>query len=631
MAEAPTTHPDHGRRRRFLLPLAVALAYLLPALACLGDYGPTYDAVKGDLPYGERLLGYLGSFDPRWLELKATEPVPVVRSPHPDFNVGRFPSVFAFPVGALLSAISCRLLWTELGLVPALSAHHLPFVLLTATLVFVVSAFAAARLGPLAAIVAGGSLFLTPSLFGHSFNNARDIPECCFYTCAVLAGFRAVESGSARAWLPAGALTGLSLAQKANGLFLPVQLLVFLAGTYLVARARREPGLRVAPRGILLAALAFVLVYYAVSPAFWSHPIEGPKMWLGEMMSNANHAAFADRGSSAVSFAAVQSVLDTTPLVTLGLALCGVFRPGLPFRLRFFLVVSVGVPIGRNLIPGMRHFNGTRHFLEFLPMLSLLAGAGAAWLAESARRVLPRVGSRLASGAVGMVALAPSAWAVIDTHPNQIVYFNALAGGLGGAQARHDPEAGDFWGNSYWQGMAWLSAHAAPGERVLVPFKNFIARAGAPVRLRPDIRILNERITSEMLPLTVMHLVNIGIDAMTRQMDGELEPVYTIRVQNGAVLHIHRLERDPQGEALIAILQIRASQRELREFLRKNRSVRRVVMQVMRARVPLDEARERLRDLVPEKLMRDLEVVLSHRGHASRARAEKAGASQVPR
>lgn len=603
-----------ARLRRFLA-LAVALAYLVPALACLGDYGPTYDAVRGDFPYGERLLGYLGSLEPRWLDLEASEPVPEVRSPHPDFDVGRYPSVWAFPIGALLSALSCRVLWTELGLVPALSAHHLPFVLLTAALVFVVSAFAIRRLGALAGVVAGASLFLTPSLFGHSFNNARDIPECCFYTCAVLAGFRALECGSARTWLLVGVLTGLALAQKANALFLPVQLAVFLVGLHLYALWRREPGPRLAPRAILLAALGFVLTYYAVSPAFWSQPIAGPRAWLGEMLKNANHAMLAPGAAPArISPGGPLAVVNTTPLVTLALALCGMFRPGLTFPLRFFLLVSLAIPIGRNLIPGMRHFDGTRHFIEFLPMLCILAGAGAAWLVEGVQRALPRVSAKLASAVVGLLALAPPAWAVIDTHPNQIVFFNALAGGLGGAQKRRNLDAADFWGNSYWQGMAWLGAHAAPGERVLIPFKDFIARAGAPVRLRADIQIVSAGATgSEALPLTVMHLVNIGLDPLQKQLDRELEPLHVIRVQNGEILHVHRLEDDEQGRALMQIWEQDRSRRELLAFLGKHRNMKRAVLATVRAGLPPEETRKRLRSLVPADLLDELELVLADR------------------
>jgi hypothetical protein len=601
--------PSRGRGR--FLALAVAFLYLVPALLCLDDYGPTYDAVKGDYPYGERLLGYLESGDERFLDLKLYEPAPKRRSPHPDFDQARWPSFWVFPVGALLSAVSCRVLWTELGWLPAMSAHHLPSVLIAAGLTYLVSAFASARWGRLAGLVAGGSLFLTPAFFGHSFNNPKDVAECLFYTGAVLLGLRALEGGGARAWLMAGAVTGLALAQKANALFLPVQLALFVAGLALHARLARDPCPPLGLRGLLLAVLAFVGTYYAVSPAFWSAPIEGPKQWLGKMISVGSRAVREDGGAPMrISFHAPLAVLQTTPLVTLALGLCGLLRPGLAFRLRWFLTLSLLLPIGRNLIPGMRSFEGVRHFLEFLPMLCLLAGAGATWLAQRAKR-LP-----LAGVLVALAALVPPACAVASTHPNQIAYFNALAGGLGGAQARRDPDASDYWGNSYWQGMAWLSAHAEPDARLVVLFKEFIARAGAPVRLRADVRIVDAtRAGPQELPLFIMHLVNRGGSEFGRALDAEHAPAREIRVQNGAVLHVHRLEGGEQGARLMRRWQREFEERTLRSdvlrFLRKDKAKRARVQAVLRERLPLEESLERLRPLLPPEVLEDVADLLA--------------------
>jgi hypothetical protein len=210
------------------LALLVALAFLWPALAALDDFGPTWDHVQGEYPHGERLLAYLETGDPAFLDLFRIEPSPVVREPHLDLAQRRFPSHFVYTIGALSSALSCRILWTELELVPPMTAHHLPATLFAALLVFVVTYFAARRIGTLGALVAGLSLACAPTFFGHAAHNIQDSPECCLYTLAVLAGLRALERGRARAWILAGILAGLALAQKPNALFLPVQLALFL-------------------------------------------------------------------------------------------------------------------------------------------------------------------------------------------------------------------------------------------------------------------------------------------------------------------------------------------------------------------------------------------------------------------
>jgi hypothetical protein len=499
-------------------------------------------------------------------------------------------------------------------------------VLLAAGLVYLIVAFAHARWGALAGAVAGGSLCLTPSFFGHSFNNPKDITECFFYTAAVLAGWSALESGRARTWLVAGAAAGVALAQKANALFLPVQLVLLVAGLALYARLRGRAVPRMHARQLGLAALAFVLAYYAVSPAFWSAPIEGPRQWLGQMVEIGNRAVGAGANWK-VSFHAPRAVLWHTPLATLALAACGALRPGLAFPLRFFLLLGALLPVARNLLPGTRSFDGTRHFLEFLPMLCLLAGAGAAWLAASLARVA-RVRawpSRAAASAlVGALALAPSAWAVASTHPNQIVYFNALTGGLGGAQRRNRQDTSDFWANSYWQGMTWLSAHAEPDARLLVPFKDFIARAGAPVRLRPDVRFLDPgRISAEALPLYLMHLVNRGQNAAVAALDAADAPVYAARVQGGAVMHIHRLGADASGAARLARWQQDVGRdlvrKDLRAYLFQHKDKQAAVMEVLSQRLEPAEMVERLRPILPPELIEQLAASLVEDGEADSA------------
>lgn len=630
---------DLARERgwwRFLPSLLVTLAYLVPALASLDDYGPTYDAIKGDYPYGERLLGYLETGDEAFLDLKAREPVPFVRAPHPDFDVGRYPSHWIFPVGSLLSALSCRWLWSEWGWLPAMSAHHLPFVLLAAALVFVLSAFARARFGVLAGIVAGGVLGALPNFFGHSFNNPKDLPECVFYTGAVLAGFVALESGRTRTWLLAGALTGLALAQKPNALFLPFQLLLFVAGARLLVRG--APPLRITMRHLLATTFAFLVAYYAVSPPFWAEPIEGPRRWITQMLTGGSHA-FRDASegeAAAISFAAPLAVLHCTPPVVLGLALLGLLRPGIPATMRLFLLISLALPIGRNLLPGMRNFDGTRHFLEFLPFLALLAGAGAAWLArlvstaiDSARRHFGRGDERGARDAVvqnqfvqafvGLCALLPPIWATLSTHPNQIAYFNVFAGGLGGQQARGHRDAADYWGNSYWQGLDWLSAHAEPGARVLVPYKEFMARASVPVRLRADLRLERAlKTTSELLPVYVMQLVNRGKSPFRDELERTHAPLHEVRVQNGAVLRLYRIEADEPGRALMATWErerdTRTIKREVMAYLGDHPELEGIVLEVYRAKLEPEEALERLRAHLPAALLERLTLGLGSEG-----------------
>jgi len=402
LANTSETGPTRAARP-LVTAWCVALAYLALALPCLSDYGPTWDLVMGDYPYGERLLEYVHTGDPRFLDLKATEPAPPVRAPHPDFAVGRFEWFQISPVASLLSAASCRLLWTELGLVPAMAAHHAVTPLFAALTVFALTAFCTRRFGLLAGVVAGGSLALDPVFFGHGASNLKDMAECCFYTCAVLAGYVALERDRTRWWLSAGAFTALALVQKPNAMFLPVQLALFLAGVRWLVRAEDGARPRLTLRGFLWTTLGFVVVYYAVSPAYWSAPIEGPRRVLAQMFS----AGTANGGR--IDFEDLPISLATVPEITLLLAGLGLFLRALRPQVRLFLVLGVALPVLRSVLPGMRNYGLTRHFLEYLPMLCALAGCGAVWSVERLQRAWGGAARRFAPAAIALLALAPGA------------------------------------------------------------------------------------------------------------------------------------------------------------------------------------------------------------------------------
>lgn len=582
------------------LALLVASVFLAALVAVLEDYGPTWDHVQGDFPYGERLLGFLEDGDARYLDLQLREPRPEVREPHLDLDARRFESHMVYPPGALLSAVCCRLVWTDLGWLDSMRAHLLGAVLPAVALVALVTAFGARQLGTLAGLVAGASLALGPAFFGQATSNVKDVPEAFLYTAAVLLGWRALESGRARAWLPAGALVGLALAQKPNAVFLPVQLALFLALTRLV-EGRRAP--RPRPAGLGWATLGFAVAWFAASPAFWVAPIEGPLAWVDWMMQCGNHAFLTGQEGRVgeVSFHGPLALLRTTAVPTLALAALGLFARGPSPRLRLFLVVGAGLPVARTLLPGMRDYDGVRHFLEALPMLCLLAGAGARRLAELARS------SRLASVAVAGTALASPVVGLIATHPHQALYFNAIAGGLGGAQRAGDRDAVDSWAITYWQGLRWLAQTAEPGAAVLVPRGEFVARAAWPLVARPDLRLCPGR--AELVapyPLYVLVLANGPAGPAVRRLE-DRPPVHVVAMQGGELLRIHRLDARDRWyeEAWLPERGARAALRQIVAYLRNHRELRPAVMGLRG--LPAEVVRAEARDLFPPELHDALE------------------------
>jgi hypothetical protein len=538
------------------LAATLTAVWLLTAALLLEDYGPTWDCVQGEYAHGEQYLAYLTTGDARYLDFSETGLRPLQREPHLAYPRYLFTWYETHPFAALLSAASCRVLWTRLGWLDALRAHHLVVVVMAALLLCVLVHYATRRFGAVAGLGTAVGLLLSPSVFAQAFNNLNDLPECCLYALAVLCFAWALDARGGRRtrlFLLCGMLTGFALAQKANALFIPVQCGLYWALSSLVRRARGLPAAAFPWRGVALAGPAFAAAYLLVHPQLWSDVTGGLLTYLRFI------AWVGTAGVPHDQLDGLKSVLTMTPPALLLAAGVGACSPRLTTDERLLLLLGVALPVGRTLVPGARNFDGFRHFLEFQPFLALLAGVGLLTLVDATSAMALRRRSRSgrmaahATGAVLVLAFVASPLrAVVATHPHGVCYHNVFVGGLQGARSGagiHAP--GDYWAGSYWQGLAWLSEHAEPGATVFVPVAPFVAQAAAPLRLRPDLRLGVPAQGPVPGPLYVMYITRpLFYDEPTRRLEAQDPPLHSITVQGASILAIHRLT-DP---ALIAEL-----------------------------------------------------------------------------
>ncbi|MEM7204510.1 MAG: glycosyltransferase family 39 protein [Planctomycetota bacterium] len=512
----------------------LAASYLAVAVAALGDYGPTWDTSVFEFPYGRTLIDYLRSVLPGDPPVESAP-----RAPHPYLPAVQGAWFHAYPVGSMLSELGCRLLWTWLGVLDAIAAHHVVVPVSTALLLVAMIWFLGRRAGLAAGVGAALLLVLSPRYFAHSCNNLKDAPEAALYGFAVLAGARALHRGGRAAWALAGCAVGLALAQKANALFVPMQLAAYFALAKLLTwrAAGRAP--RWSWRGLGYATASFVVTYLAVSPAFWNDTFQGLATHFSYIFSVGTVAELASQlePRPLAAWDGTAHAAWTTPLPVLGLALVGLVTPRAPATARLLLALWVVVPVGRTALPGMRNFDGVRHFLEFYPPLCMLAGLGLATIAGWLR------GRRRSLALLWLAALLPGGIATWRTHPHGICYFNACVGGLGGAQQRGIPEATDYWGSAYWQGAAWLTRQASAEANVLVPVAPHIVRCLQPVRLRPDLRLVRGGEQDTRHALYVMYITRKNwYTRYVRDLEQTNKPVHEIRVQGGTILRIHRFD-----------------------------------------------------------------------------------------
>ncbi len=466
------------RSLSFGVPLLVAVAFLVASIPFLPEFGPTWDTAIGEFAHGEQYLAYLTSGDERMLDFTDAGARPAHRAPHPAFDRGLNGWKDAFPLGGIVSAISCRMLWTKLGVLDAMSAHDLPILVFAAILLFAMTRFALPRFGALAAIGAVALLLSSPRFLSDQFFNVKDAPETCLYALVLLVFFRALETSGAaslRAMASAGALTGLALAQKVNGLLLPAHGLLLFVALAIARRARGERGPAFPWIGVLVAIPIALVVFFAVSPMTWSDPF-GRAIEHFRYYTGLGFRHWIPRFPGALAF------VTTTPLPLLVLAPLGLFSRRARIDERLLLACGALVPIVRVSLPWADNFDGVRHFLEFYPFLALLAALALATLADGITRALS--GRRAIAVAFAcVVAIAPGAAGVVRTWPYGTVWFNVSIGGLSGAQSRGILDATDYWASSYWEALDRVRREAPPGSSLLVPVAPHVARAAAPVRL----------------------------------------------------------------------------------------------------------------------------------------------------
>lgn len=627
-------------RRAWQLGLLVSFLYLLVALPLLRSYGATWDTVLMDYPYGERMLEYVLTGEDAYLSLRDKSPAPPVRAPHPDFSLGHSPWYQAYPVGALLSAVSCRLLWTRLGLVPAMQAHNLVIPLLVACLLIVLVRFAAVRFGALGGIAAGLFLIASPRFFANAEVNLRDVPVACAYATATLLGYRALTGGSLRWWIGTGVMTGIALGAKANALFIPPQFLLFLLLAASVPGLRSRASLRWSWPGFALGTLAVLGTNFLVSPHYWSMPISGPLTRLSEIMRLGS--SHFDEGvtstTSTMTHYAPWLILTTTPIVILVLAGLGLVSNKLSRPLRAFLFAALVVTVGRNMLPGVRNHGGIRRFLEFYPYVCIAAGAGLAALHGAIVLRARGTAMRYAAHSIAAACLLFPSIQSLRTNPNGIAYFNVLAGGLEGAQRSGIPNATDYWANSYWQAFGWLNEHAEADSQILVPIAAHVAASIAPVRLRKDLSLLNSAVGPEHGIVYALFITRRrAYHAFERALEQRMEPAHDIRLQGGVLTRIYRLDRDEDSEELLSLwnesIGVRPNIQRIRSWLEAHPREGVEAWNIARNvdALGVEEACRRLRELLPGELHEGLEGVLGALSdHPGPPRAGKGSTPAAP-
>lgn len=331
--------------------------------------------------------------------------------------------------------------------------------------------------GARAGFFAALALLLIPNWYGQMFNNPKDIPFAVagvwslYYVARIVAEMPQPRLGLG---LKLGVAVGLALGVRVGGMLFLAYLALGVAAV-LAWRALETRSLPLLMReGVsasLRTAVPAMLAAYPVMLVFWpwaqQAPLRNPLQSLGyfshheypyETLFLGKYYAASDLPWTYLPTHIVLALPELTLLLALAAAPAAVWtlarrRPSLTTAVHYLLIaVAIVFPVVYAIAIKAVLFDGMRHFLFVLPPIAV----AAALVADAAIDRVMRMRRRLALGALVSAYVAGHVAVMAMLHPNQYVYYNALIGGVKGAEGLLKI---DYWANSYAEAARGLTRY----------------------------------------------------------------------------------------------------------------------------------------------------------------------------
>jgi hypothetical protein len=533
------------RGRRGLEVLAVALVMLLILALTAHHYGLGYD---------EPVYMSRAQDAGRWLSLLARAPGQALgevaitkywhaRDQQPGFV--KLLAAVATPVGA----------W----LLPVLGALRAGTLVLVAALAASLYLFVGSVWGRVEALAAVAALFTMPRVFAHSHLLALDAPvmAATFITLHLL--FLTARDRGWRWAALAGMVWGIALSCKVNGFFVPV---IALPWMLLCARDALLPALIC---GATLGPATFLLSWPWLWHDTWARLLEYLQFHFKHWQIEVTY--FGRKYAPAPWHYPIVMSAITIPPATMGAALVGAWRmvrerTSCPevgsWRERWhdqsWRRRAAGALIGWGLavnyvfacLPSTPKYTGCRLFLPVFPLVAVAAGVGIGWLARAVgawagarTREAVRRAHGLAVALVAVIALVGPLRAVMEFHPHELTYYNALIGGLPGAD-RHGMEV-TYWGETYLDAAAWLNRNAPPGAAAWIEPPGCEATMGMYRRLgilRADIRTTAGPLAFPQADYAIFQNKVTEFSDIARRLLADQEPLAVVPLHGVPLLYV---------------------------------------------------------------------------------------------
>ena len=399
----------------------------------------------------------------------------------------------------------------------------------------------------LAAVLATLCLVCQPRIFADSFYNPKDIPFLVTYVFGALTLRQFIERRTVFWTVLHATACALSIATRIGGVFLVA--VTLMAGAWQLLMANRVERKGYAWRLVLFAAVTDVVTVICW-PVLWRSPVReflnaldflgefpfiAPVLFNGEMMA-------AER---LPWYYIPEWIAITTPIMVVAIIVAGVVFmmwqaatrgwTRQAFALDTAMLLLGILPLASVMSGKVAVYDGWRHLFFAFPILVLVGFKGVMGFADTIRSETRRPYLVRAAGAALVLNLVLTIHFMIDNHPHQNVYFNALAG-KNLSTIRHDFDL-DYWGLSYRQALEYILRHD-PNRPLNIAVANLPGLFNSyvlPESDRARLRFIQDPALADYF---------IGNYRWHPDEYTVGEPFYSITVDGGAVITVRKVRRN---------------------------------------------------------------------------------------
>jgi len=318
-------------------------------------------------------------------------------------------------------------------------------------------------------------LFLTPRFIGHIPGNPKDMPFAVMYfiSCTALYFFAPSKKILTKI-LVLGVLFGLTQNIRVAGITLYGILVLFETYTYYLEKRNNhdvsETGGQFISREIqtvMLVGAVALLVSVLTWPYLGINVISNAQEVLAARMNfpwkhTVLYQGALVKGAQLPGHYLVTWFAIAMPLIILIPALLSPLAIRKRLQNRMFVLLLLVLVTNMTLYAVIKPvvYDGLRHFLFIVPMISTLGVIAIIEYFKHAQRKLIKLGIAI----IILINIVVISRQIVSLHPYQYIFFNSLVGGLQGADKKYDTE---YWGASYNEAINWFKENIATDKNKL--------------------------------------------------------------------------------------------------------------------------------------------------------------------